>query len=57
MRERVAAGAAVGSDLAQAEIDLLRARLNAINAIIDARLALARIRRATGERETVDTHP
>jgi len=56
-RERLAAGAAVASDLAQAETDLLRARLNAINAVIDARLAVARIRRATGERETVDMHP
>jgi outer membrane protein TolC len=54
VRERIQAGAAVGADLAQAETDLLRARLNAINAIIDARLAMARIRRATGEREMAD---
>lgn len=54
--ERVAAGAAVAADLRAAETDLLRARLNAINAVIDARLAIAQIRRATGEREVADLH-
>ncbi len=56
IRERVNAGAAVASELVQAENELLRARINAINAIIDARLAIARIHRAVGERETVDQH-
>lgn len=55
IRERVNAGAAVVAELVQGENDLLRARISAINAIIDARLAIARIRRATGERETVDS--
>jgi len=50
-RERMRAGAAVQSDVSDAETELLRARLNAINAVIDARLALARLRRAVGERE------
>ncbi|MEI8254397.1 MAG: TolC family protein [Deltaproteobacteria bacterium] len=56
IRERVNAGAAVVAELVQAENELLRARINAINAIIDARLAVARIHRFTGERETVDQH-
>ena len=50
-RERFRAGSAVSSDLTDAELDLLRARLALINANVDQREALARLRRAVGERE------
>lgn len=50
-RERVAAGAATNTDLAEAEAELLRARLGVVNAVVDLRIALARLRRATGEPE------
>lgn len=50
-RERFLAGSAVSSDLTDAEGDLLRARLAVINANIDQREALARLRRAVGTRE------
>lgn len=50
-RERFAAGSSVSSDLTDAELDLLRARLAFTNANIDQREALARLRRAIGTRE------
>lgn len=50
-RERFQAGSSVSSDLTDAELDLLRARLALINANIDQREALARLRRAVGTRE------
>jgi outer membrane protein TolC len=50
-RERVAAGAATQTDLIDAETELLRSRLAVVNAIVDLRVALARLRRAVGERE------
>jgi outer membrane protein TolC len=50
-RERFQAGSAVSSDLTDAELDLLRARLALVNANVDLREALARLRRAVGERE------
>jgi len=50
-RERFLAGSAVSSDLTDAELDLLRARLALVNANVDLREALARLRRAVGERE------
>lgn len=50
-RERFRAGSSVSSDLTDAELDLLRARLALINANVDQREALARLRRAVGERE------
>jgi outer membrane protein TolC len=50
-RERFLAGLAVSSDLTDAELDLLRARLALVNAHVDLREALARLRRAIGERE------
>lgn len=50
-RERFQAGSAVSSDLTDAELDLLRARLALVNANVDLRESLARLRRAVGERE------
>ncbi|MEZ4409394.1 MAG: TolC family protein [Polyangiales bacterium] len=50
-RERFLAGASVSSDLTDAELDLLRARLAVVNANVDLREALARLRRAVGTRE------
>jgi len=50
-RERFLAGAAISSDLTDAENDLLRARFAIVNANVDLREALARMRRAVGERE------
>ncbi len=50
-RERFLAGAAVSSDLTDAELDLMRARLAAANAHVDLRVALARLRRAVGTPE------
>jgi outer membrane protein len=50
-RERFLAGAAISSDLTDAENDLLRARFAVVNANVDLREALARMRRAVGERE------
>jgi outer membrane protein TolC len=49
--ERFQAGAAVATELANAQTDLLRAHLGVINAYVDLRLAVARVRRASGERE------
>ncbi|MBL8605018.1 MAG: TolC family protein [Myxococcales bacterium] len=50
-RERFNAGVATSSDLTDAENDLLRARFALVNAHVDHREALARLRRATGRRE------
>jgi outer membrane protein TolC len=50
-RERLATGAAVVTEVAQAETELLSAYLSVIDAHINLRLALARLRRASGERE------
>jgi outer membrane protein TolC len=50
-RERFLVGNAVSSDLTDAELDLLRARLALVNANVDLRESLARLRRAVGERE------
>lgn len=50
-RERFTAGSAVSSDLTDAENDLLRARFALINAHVDLRVALARLRRAIGTPE------
>ena len=51
-RERFLAGSAVSSDLTDAELDLLRARLALVNAHVDLRESQARMRRALGEPET-----
>jgi outer membrane protein TolC len=50
-RERFLAGSSVSSDLTDAELDLLRARLGLVNASIDFREGIARLRRAVGTRE------
>ena len=50
-RERFQAGSAVSSDLTDAELDLLRARLALVNARVDLREAQARMHRAVGEAE------
>lgn len=50
-RERFTAGSAVSSDLTDAENDLLRARFAVMNAHVDMRVALARLRRAIGTPE------
>lgn len=50
-RERFTVGSAISSDLTDAETDLLRARFAVVNALVDARESLARLRRAVGERE------
>jgi outer membrane protein TolC len=50
-RERFSAGSAVSSDLTDAENDLLRARFALMNAHVDLRVALARLRRAIGTPE------
>lgn len=48
-QERFRAGAAVTTDIIDADAELSRARLDLINAAIDLRIANARLRRATGE--------
>ncbi len=53
-RERFLIGSAISSDLTDAETDLLRARFAVVNAAVDLREALARLRRAVGEREVAD---
>lgn len=53
-RERFLIGSAISSDLTDAELDLLRARLAIVNAGVDLRESLARLRRAVGERERAD---
>lgn len=50
-RERFNVGSAISSDLTDAEADLLRARFAVVNAAVDARESLARLRRAIGTRE------
>jgi outer membrane protein len=50
-RERFAAGSAISSDLTDAENDLLRARFALVNAHVDLRVSLARLRRAVGTPE------
>lgn len=50
-RERFVAGSATSADLTDAELDLVRARLAAVNAQVDVRESLARLRRAIGVRE------
>jgi len=50
-RERFAAGSAISSDLTDAENDLLRARFALVNAHVDLRIALVRLRRAVGTPE------
>ncbi len=47
--ERFHAGAAVTSDLLDADSELTRSRLDLINAAVDLRIAEARLRRASGE--------
>ena len=49
--EQLNAGAAVSSDLIDANTDVTRARLQIINASVDLRIADARLRRAVGEAE------
>ncbi len=46
--ERYRAGAATASDLIDASAEQVRAQLDLVNAAIDARVALARLERATG---------
>jgi outer membrane protein TolC len=53
-RERFLIGSAISSDLTDAETDLLRARFAIVNAAVDLRESLARLRRAVGERERAD---
>lgn len=53
-RERFLIGSAISSDLTDAELDLLRGRLAMVNANVDLRESLARLRRAVGERERAD---
>lgn len=48
-QERFRAGAAVTTDIIDADAELSRARLDLVNAAIDLRVASARLRRATGE--------
>jgi outer membrane protein TolC len=48
-QERFRAGAAVTTDIIDADAELSRARLDLVNAAIDLRVADARLRRATGE--------
>lgn len=48
-QERFRAGAAVTTDIIDADAELSRARLDLVNAAIDLRIADARLRRATGE--------
>lgn len=48
-RERFLAGTATATDLAEAETQLLGAHIAVINAQVDVRLALARLRRAVGD--------
>jgi len=48
-QERFRAGAAVTSDIIDADAELSRSRLDLINAAIDLRIARARLRRATGQ--------
>ena len=50
-RERFLAGSAISTDLTDAERDLFSARLAVINANIDLRESVARLRRAVGQRE------
>lgn len=50
-RERFTVGSAISSDLTDAESDLLRARFALVNAHVDLRVALARLRRAVGTPE------
>ena len=50
-RERFAVGSAISSDLTDAENDLARARFAVVNAQVDLRVALARLRRAIGTPE------
>ncbi len=50
-RERFTSGSAVSSDLTDAENDLLRARFAVLNAHVDLRVSLARLRRAIGTPE------
>ena len=50
-RERFLAGSSISSDLTDAELDLIRARLAMVNAAVDLREAFARLRRAIGVRE------
>ncbi|MFO0627298.1 MAG: TolC family protein [Polyangiales bacterium] len=53
-RERFLIGSAISSDLTDAETDLLRARFAVVNAAVDLRESLARLRRAVGEREVAE---
>lgn len=50
-RERFLAGSAISTDLTDAERDLFSARLAVVNANIDLRESVARLRRAVGQRE------
>jgi outer membrane protein TolC len=50
-RERVAAGAAVATDLASAESDLMNARFVVVDASVDLREQLAQLRHAAGDAE------
>ena len=50
-RKRVGAGSAIATDVADAEANVLRARLGVVNAGVDLRVARARLRRAIGPRE------
>ncbi len=50
-RERFGAGSAISSDLTDAENDLLRARFAVVNAHVDLRIALMRLRRLVGTAE------
>ena len=50
-RERFVAGSSISSDLTDAENDLARARFAVVNAQVDLRVALARLRRAIGTPE------
>lgn len=54
-RERVGAGAATQTEMIAAEQQLLLARVALVNAQVDLRVALARLRRAVGEREPLAT--
>jgi outer membrane protein TolC len=47
-QERYRAGSAVTSDLFDADAEVSRARFDLVNAAVDLRVALARLRRATG---------